>query len=220
MKLKTSLFLAGLALSALSLPAAAETKSYDLTSFESIDISAGIRLVATAGGEQSINVETEDGDFSDFEIEVKNGVLYLSREWNRLSWRRTKADYKVTLTAPKIKSIEASSGSQSKLEEIDAPRFMADISSGSSLVISGRSDDCVVDISSGANLDARDLICGSANVDVSSGGHGELTVIKALVGDASSGGHMAIFGSPERVNTDRSSGGRIKIKAPVTANRD
>lgn len=213
-------FLSGIAACALSLPAAAESRSYDLADFDSIDISAGLQLVATAGSRQSVEVQTEEGDFSDFEIEVKDGVLYISREWNRLRWHQKKADYKVIVTAPQIKGLEASSGSHSKLEDIDSRRFNADLSSGAMVFIAGRSDDCSIDISSGANLDARALICGSANVDVSSGGHGEVTVIKALVGDASSGGHMAVFGSPERVNIDRSSGGRIKIKTPVTATRD
>ncbi len=213
-------FLSGIAACALSLPAAAETRSYDLAAFDRIDISAGLKLVAKAGGKQSISVETDEGDYSDFEIEVKGGVLYLSREWNRLRWHQKKADYTVFVTTPEIKALDASSGSHSTLEGIDSRRFNADLSSGSFAVISGRSDDCTVDISSGANLDARALICSSANVDVSSGGHGEVTVLKALVGDASSGGHMAVFGSPERVNIDRSSGGRIKIKTPVTATRD
>ncbi|WP_428407959.1 head GIN domain-containing protein [Hyphococcus sp.] len=212
--------ISGLAACALSSAAAAETRNFDLAPFEAIEVSAGLKLVATAGRKQTIEVQTDEGDFSDFEIEVEDGVLYLSREWNRLRWHQKKADYKVIVTAPKIEALEASSGSHSTLEEIDARRFNADLSSGSFAVISGRSDNCTVDISSGANLDARGLVCGSANIDVSSGGHGEITVMKALVGDASSGGHVAVFGSPERVNIDRSSGGRIKIKSPVTANRD
>ncbi|MAW82729.1 MAG: hypothetical protein CMI63_21040 [Parvularcula sp.] len=216
-----TILISSLAACALTTAAAAEeTRSFELASFERIDISAGIKLVATAGREQSVEVQTTEGDFSDFEIEVKNDVLYLSREWNRLRWHQKKADYKVILTAPNIEALEASSGSHSTLEDIDSRRFNADLSSGSFAVIAGRSDNCTVDISSGANLDARDLICGSANIDVSSGGHGEITVTKSLVGDASSGGHVAVYGSPERVNIDRSSGGRIKIKSSVTANRD
>lgn len=215
-----TLCISGLAACALVASAAAETRSFELASFDSIDISAGIKLVATAGGKQSIEVETVQGDFSDFDIEVKDGVLRLSREWNRLRWHQEKADYRVFVTAPTIKAIEASSGSHSTLTEVDSRRFNADLSSGSFAVITGRSDDCTVDISSGANLEARGLVCGAANIDVSSGGHGEVTVIKTLVGDASSGGHMAVFGSPERVNIDHSSGGRIKIKTPVTATRD
>ena len=212
--------LSGLVLLAAAAPSAAETRNYDLPAFERIDVSAGIHLVAVVGGPQSVEVTTNDGDFSDLEIKVKDGALVVSREWNRLRWHQKKADYKVLVTARALNALDASSGSYSNLSKIDSRSFALDLSSGSFVVLNGRSDNCSVDISSGANLDARDFICESANVDVSSGGHGELSVLTALVGDASSGGHMAIFGSPQRVNIDRSSGGQIKIKAASTAKND
>ncbi|WP_165793515.1 GIN domain-containing protein [Hyphococcus luteus] len=209
-----------LAANLVALPAAAETKTYDLPEFESIDISTGLHLVAAAGGVQSVAVESDAGDFSELEIEVKDGVLKLSREWNRLRWHQKKNDYKIIVTAPKIDGIDASAGSYSTLSNIDAGRFTADLSSGSFVTVDGRGGDCVIDISSGANLEARALTCEKVNVDVSSGGHGEVSVLRVLVGEASSGGHMSVFGAPERVNIDRSSGGRIKLKAPVSASND
>lgn len=216
-----SALLLGLASALMALPAVAqETRTYELPSFESIDISAGIRLVATSGDAQSIVVETDEGDFNDLQIKVKDDTLIITREWNRLRWHGKKVDYKVIVSAPRIDALDASSGSYSTLEQIDSRRFSLDLSSGSFVKVNGRSADCTVDISSGANLNGREFICDTANVDVSSGGHGELSVLKILVGDASSGGHVAIYGSPERVNIDRSSGGRIKVKSQATAKRD
>ncbi len=208
------------ALTVFAQPAMAETKTYDLDKFERIKVSTGLRLTVTAGAAQTVTAESDSGDFSELDIKVKDGVLVLSRDWNRLSWHQKKNDYKISVTAPKIEAIDASAGSHSTLTKIDSGRFILDLSSGSHVAIDGRSSDCRVDISSGANLSARALNCEVANVDVSSGGHGELSVLKALVGDASSGGHLAVFGAPERVNIDRSSGGRIKIVAPATATRD
>jgi len=212
--------LAGAAISALALPAAAETRTFDVASFDRIDISTGLQLVAIADGAQTVSVETNEGDFTDLEIEVKDGVLYLSREWNRLRWHQKKVDYKITVTAPNLRGLDSSAGSYSDLSKVDARQFTLDLSSGSYAEISGRSDNCAIDLSSGANLDAKSFICSSASVDVSSGGHGELTVLNAITGDASSGGHVAVYGSPERVKIDRSSGGRIVVKPATTANRD
>ena len=161
---RSAIFLGLAASAAFVMPALAETRTYERAAFEKIDLSAGIVLIATAGEKQSITVETEDGDFSDLEIDVANGVLSVSR--------------------------------------------------GAYAVVLGRSDNCTIDISSGANLDAHELICDSATVDVSSGGHGEVFVRQSLVGDASSGGHVAVYGNPERVNIDKSSGGQIKVKMP------
>ncbi len=209
------------AAASLAAPAAAETRDYDLPEFDKIDISAGLKLVATAGGSQSVSVTTEDGDYSDLEIGVKNGVLVISREWNRLRWHQKKADYEVTVSARALNGIDASSGSHSTLSAIDARRFSIDVSSGAHVAVNGACDDCDVDLSSGANLDARELSCDNANIDVSSGGHGVITVRTSVIGDASSGGHVAVYGNPQRVNVDRSSGGRIKVKsASHQAKRD
>ncbi len=215
-----SAILTGLAASLLALPAAAETRSFDLPAFDRIDISAGLHLVAVSEGPQSVKVQSEDGDFSNLEVNVEDGALVLSREWSRLRWHQKKADYKIIVSAPRIRAIDASSGSYSNLSKIDSRRFTIDLSSGSYVEISGRSDDCAVDLSSGASLSAQHFVCGSATIDVSSGGHGEIAVLKSVVGDASSGGHVSVFGNPERVNVDRSSGGRIVVKAPVTASKD
>ncbi|WP_425409570.1 GIN domain-containing protein [Hyphococcus sp.] len=211
--MKRSAFFVSLsALAAMSLPANAETRDYDLPEFNSIDISAGLMLVAKAGGAQSVSVETSDGDFTDLKIKVEDGVLVASREWNRLRWHQKKAGYKVIVTARELTGIDASSGSNSTLTEITAKRFNVDISSGSFVTMNGKSDACTVDLSSGANLNAKEFVCDSANIDVSSGGHGEITVLVSVVGDASSGGHVSVYGNPDNVNIDRSSGGRIKLK--------
>ena len=211
---RSAIFLGLAASAAFVMPALAETRTYERAAFEKIDLSAGIVLIATAGEKQSITVETEDGDFSDLEIDVANGVLSVSREWNRLRWHQKKADYKVIVTAREISGLDASSGSHATLSKIDSRVMSVDMSSGAYAVVLGRSDNCTIDISSGANLDAHELVCDSATIDVSSGGHGEVFVRQSLVGDASSGGHVAVYGNPERVNIDKSSGGQIKVKMP------
>lgn len=204
----------------LALPVAAQERSFDLEKFERIDVSAGLSLDATVGGPQSVIVHSTDGDYSDLYISVKNRTLIVSREFNRLRWHQKKADFHIVVTAPKITGIEASSGSNSTIKKVDAPAFYADLSSGSRVLIDGRSDECTIDISSGANLAAHELKCNDANIDVSSGGHGEISVKKSLVADASSGGHVSVYGSPERVFIDKSSGGQIKIRPASQANRD
>lgn len=206
---------------AVATPAAAETRTFDLAAFDRIDVSAGIKLIATVGAAQSISVETEEGDFDDLELEVDDGVLIVSREWNRLRWHQKKSEFKVTLSVRELRAVEASSGSNASIANIEARNFTVDISSGAYVDASGRADDCNVDISSGANLDGRELVCDSAKIDVSSGGHGDLTVRQSLQGDASSGGHVAVYGNPEQVELDRSSGGRIKVKSSTAqAKRD
>ena len=216
-----SLSLAAISVAVMSAPSAfAEDRDFDLPEFDRIQVSSGVKLIANVGEEQSITVETKNGDYSDFEIKVKNGELSVSREWNRLSWHSKRADYKVTVSVPSLNGFGASSGSHARVTNVDSQKFDIDLSSGAYVEIAGNCESCSLDLSSGANLDGKELICESAKIDVSSGGHGAIVVRESVVADASSGGHVSVYGNPTRVNVDKSSGGRIKLKSAPQASRD
>lgn len=212
--------MAAAALGASISASAQDERQFDLETFDRIDVSAGIVVIAESGAPQSITVKTDKGDFTDLKIKVKNGALYVSREYNGLRWHSKKAAYKVLVTAPTIRGLDASSGSHAKIKNVSAPRFVVDLSSGAHASIDGECEDCIIDLSSGAMLDAKKLICETARVDVSSGGHGKLTASGAVIADASSGGHVTVYGDPERVSVDKSSGGRISVATAASARND
>ena len=197
-----------------------EERKFDLPAFDRIDVSTGVTVIADIGEAQTITVKTDNGDFTDFEIGVRNGELHISRNASPLRWHASKADYKVLITAPSLKAIDASSGSHAKITNISTPNFFIDLSSGAHATLDGECEECVIDLSSGANLNAKYLECEAANIDVSSGGHGVIRVLGSVTADASSGGHVAIVGNPERINVDKSSGGQIKLISTAQANND
>ena len=199
---------------------AGESRTFDLPEFDRIDASAGVIVVAVVGSPQTVEVKTDKGDFEDFVIEVDDGELTVTRKWNRLAWHNSKSDYKVMISMRDLSALEASSGAHAKISNIDARDFSVDLSSGAHVSLQGECEECDLELSSGADLDAKQLTCREATIDVSSGGHGEVSVTNAVVGDASSGGHVAVYGNPERVNIDKSSGGRIKIKQMAQASRE
>ncbi|MEO1252222.1 MAG: DUF2807 domain-containing protein [Pseudomonadota bacterium] len=205
---------------ALSGAHAQDERTFNLNGFDRIDVSSGIILVADVGEPHSVIVKTEHGDFSDFEIDVDEGALRISRDHNRLSWHSKKSKYKVMVTAPMLRALEASSGSHAKISNLNARRFVIDLSSGAHASLDGACEDCMVDLSSGAKLDAKSLSCETARIDVSSGGHGEISASRAVLGDASSGGHVTVFGNPQRVSIDKSSGGGIYLASTTSAERD
>ncbi|MEM8771575.1 MAG: DUF2807 domain-containing protein [Pseudomonadota bacterium] len=199
---------------------AEDERTFEVSEFDRIDVSAGINVIAEVGQPQSIVVRTDNGDYTDFKIAVKNGALYVSRDWNRLRWHQKKSSYKVIVTTPTLRGLDASSGSQAKISNVAASRFDIDLSSGAYAKVEGACEDCTVDLSSGARLKAQELECETVNIDVSSGGHGEISASRAVLADASSGGHFTVYGNPERVNIDKSSGGRIYVAATAQATRD
>ncbi len=207
-------------LAAAPIAAAEESRSFDLPEFDRIDVSAGVILVADIGSQQSVIVKTNKGDYSDFSIEVSNGELNITRERNPLSWHNSKSDYKVIVSVPTLAALDASSGSRAKVFNIDAARFVIDLSSGAHALLEGKCKNCLLDISSGADLKAKGLDCDNADIDVSSGGHGVISVLDTVKGGASSGGHVAVYGNPYQVKVSKSSGGRIKIVTSAQATRD
>lgn len=219
MKFTSALVAAVLTASIGGIAIAQGERDYDLPSFDRVDLSAGVMLIADIGGPQSITVTTDGGDFSDFKINVKNGELNVSRKWNKLSWHSKKAKYKVIVTAPSLEGVEASSGSHAKISNVDSEKFYVDLSSGAHVSVEGRCDDCNLDSSSGASLRGKMLTCDNANIDVSSGGRIEVNVVSSLLADASSGGTAYVYGDPNQRNIDRSSGGRVKLVTYAQAKR-
>lgn len=210
MKSVLSLFAFACAL-ASSTGNAQDTRRFDLPEFSRLDVSSGVILVADVGKPQSVVVSTHHGDYSDFEIDVRNGELSVSRKWNRLSWHDKKSDYKVVVSMPSLSALDVSTGSHAKVSNIRAEQLSLDLSSGAHVSLDGECENCIIDLASGANLNAKMLKCESANIDVSSGGYGIVSVARTVNGDASSGGHVAVYGNPELVTISKSSGGRIKI---------
>ena len=96
--------------------ASAETRTYDVSSFTQIDISAGLDLNFEQGAAQSISVENDKGDFSDIEVLVKGDTLVLKRKKNmNWGWNNRRQRYGITVTAPVISGVEASSAQTSQV---------------------------------------------------------------------------------------------------------
>lgn len=210
----------------------AETRTYEVGSFSKIDISAGLDLTFETGGAQSITVENDKGDFSDIEVLVKGDTLVLKRAKNNWGWGRKRERYGITVSAPVISGVEASSGSDVSGRGMSGDDVFVDVSSGADVTITGVdggtvsvstssgsdasvSGTCVTvraDSSSGSDLDARDLICENGRADASSGSDISIHVTGSVQAEASSGADVDVYGSPTDVDTDKSSGGSVQIR--------
>lgn len=212
--------------------ASAETRTYDVGSFTKIDISAGLDLTFEAGGAQSITVENQKGDFSDIEVLVKGDTLVLKRAKNNWGWGRKRERYGISVSAPVISGVEASSGSDVAGRGMSGDDIFVDVSSGADVTVtsvaggtvsistssgsdasvSGTCQTVRADSSSGSDLDARDLVCQNGRADASSGSDIAIHVTGSVQADASSGADVDVYGSPTDVDTDKSSGGSVQIR--------
>lgn len=212
--------------------ASAETRTYDVGAFTEIDISAGLDLTFEEGGAQSVTVENRNGDFSDIQVLVKGNTLVLKRAKNNWGWGRKRERYGITVSAPVISGVEASSGSDVAGRGMSGNSIYVDVSSGADVTVTGVeggtvsistssgsdasvSGTCVTvqaDSSSGSDLDARDLVCQNGEAEASSGSDLSIHVTVAVEADASSGADVDVYGGPTDVDSDKSSGGSVSIR--------
>ncbi|MEM7765904.1 MAG: DUF2807 domain-containing protein [Pseudomonadota bacterium] len=197
---------------AMALSAMAETLAYPADGFDEIDVSAGLSVVFERADTHSVTAEFERGGPEDVVVDVKGDTLVIKRKQSGWSWGGDKVKATFTVTAPNLTAIEASSGSSFSGSGVDAETFEIDVSSGSSVRVSGRCGAIDVDLSSGASVNAADLSCEDAVLDASSGASLSLAVSESISVDASSGASINVTGSPEVRDLDRSSGASVNIR--------
>jgi len=197
----------GLVTAALVLPAFADTKSYNLSNFTKVDVSAGVDVDLVQGA-FSVKVDTPRNDFDKIIVEVHGDTLRISRK--NTGWFSHGPEYHVTVSAPNYTAIESSSGSRVDGSGLALKSLKVNVSSGAHVELTGGCSDLRVSISSGAHFDGEDLKCETASVDASSGAHAEAFATRSATGDASSGANVTFHGKPADFTKDTSSGGSVK----------
>lgn len=94
----------------LAVPAAAETQRFNLGGFDAVQASSHVRVILRQGP-FSVVAEEPKGRFGDLILEVRGGTLIASRKPER-SWMwngRDRPQYTITVSAPNIREIRASS---------------------------------------------------------------------------------------------------------------
>ena len=179
------------------------------------------------GSPYKVVVEADDNLMNDIETTVEGGKLKI-RMKDRINVRN--AHLKVFVNAPTLNSLEssaaadmnvigvlsadqtirvkASSGSSIKAD-VDAPAVDADASSGSELDLSGRTRSLNAQSSSGASINADELLSENTTAETSSGASADVHASVQLNAKASSGGTVKYRGAGTVVKKE-SSGGNLE----------
>lgn len=192
-------------------PAFAEMRSFEFDGFEGVSVAAGIEAEISVGGEYAVRADSSEEGLEQLRIDVDDGVLEIGRKRMGLGWKRGK-EIKVQVSLPALTSLDVSSGANVKASGVTASAFDLDISSGAHAEVAGTCGALNLDISSGAHLDARTLECASINADASTGAHAEVFASESVNADASTGAAIDVWGEPESVSKDTSTGGSVSVK--------
>lgn len=218
-------------LTAAPVVAAAETRNFDLSEFNRIEISTGINAIVEVGQRFSVRAETDNTKIlDDLRIEVRGRKLSADLDLGFLeSLLGKNRDVTVYITLPDLTEVEGNAGADVMVSGDFGPELIAAASSGASLLIDGLtservdldassggslrvSGDCVdlrVDASSGASINASKLTCEFVKAEASSGGSAIVFASDSIDADASSGGGIDVEGGPTRIEVDESSGGDV-----------
>lgn len=203
------------------------TDQRTVSDFQKISVSAGIH-VEFKSGPTSIRVEADDNVINYVETTVDNGVLTIGYKDHH---NFNNVEVTVFVASNNLNSISSSSGSSVKVVDqlktdkklyfeasssgeisgaVDAPEVEMVASSGAEIKISGRTRNVFGNSSSGASINAFNLLSENANGVASSGGSIDVYASVSVDGNASSGGSVDYRGAAPTIKKNESSGGAVR----------
>ena len=195
--------------------------------FDAITVGGGFEVEVKTGPVTAVVVEADDNIIKYIETQMIGNTLKISTEDLH---NYNDVHMKVYITTPALKTIrssasaavvvqdilvstgklifKASSGSSIKTD-VDAPEVEADVSSGASITLGGKTKTATSEASSGAEIKLWDLLSENTTVKVSSGASAKVHASVSLNATASSGASITYHGAA-KVNKNVSSGGSVE----------
>jgi hypothetical protein len=205
-----------------------QTETRPLTGFDAVEVGGGIDLSVRQGASFSVEVKS-DGELADIITEVRGTTLTIRRKssFTFFDWGGDHGFVSVTL--PKLVSLQASGGSDVTTEgtftsdtfevvasggsdveiDISTGALEAETSGGSDMTLMGSARSARMSASGGSDLNASRLTADEADVQSSGGSDLTIAVREKIVGDASGGSDITYTGEPGTVDVDTSGGADV-----------
>lgn len=202
------------------------TKSYDVESFESVEVSGFYEVMLIQGDEESVEVET-DQNLLDYIRIFNDGKRLIIESEESLS-----SDHGVQVTvfyknlhniyssgASEVKSRGTMEGEQLKVNmagagaievDVDAESLDVNISGAGLIKLSGTTHTQYLDLSGAGKLDAFELVSEECYVNLSGVGEAEVYVTERLNATVSGIGNVKYRGNPQKISQDVSGMGKVK----------
>lgn len=194
--------------------------------FSGVIVGGDFDVEITTGGSSRVVISADDNIIDDIHTKMDNGKLKITLK-NGLNLRS--AHMKASISVPSLNLIKSSASARVKLVnqlksesklildassgsritgDVHAPITDAEASSGASLNLGGQTKELYVDASSGASIQAFDLLSETTHAETSSGASASVHASVQLDATASSGGTVKYRGNGN-VNIKKSSGGNV-----------
>jgi len=206
---------------------AQEKDKRNLEAFNQIETYGSIKLKLIKDNEELIKTETQNFDINDIKISVKDSVLRIRHK------PKFKKEYKINIVlhyksidkitagtasliynTKEVKTdsinIKAIAGGEIKLN-IKSLYTSAKATGGSTITLNGNSNKADFSANTGGVINAQNIICKVAKIKVGSASKIHAQVTDNLKAKTSMGGHLNIYGKPNKQDIKTSVGGTYKI---------
>lgn len=202
-------------------------KDREIGSFSKISAATGLDVYVTMGSSESLSIEADENIHEKIMTEIEGNTLkvYIKGGLRKASKKSIfiTADDLEGISASSGANVEvqnpvsatnmvldASSGSDIEVTELNATTCSVDVSSGADVdVNAGSAEELTLDISSGSDFNGKNFLVKKCNAELSSSGDATINVSDELTYDGSSGSTLRYIGKPT-MSIDVSSGAKIK----------
>ena len=209
--------------------AMAESRTFELTGFDKIDVATGLDAVVTQGDSFSVTATSGSGQALDnLQLTVADGVLTARFDQSFLDFilggglvgmlLSSGNALTIDITMPALSAIDASSGADIRADGLTSDELSLNASSGANIdVTDARLGAVEIGSSSGADVDISGT-AESVTADASSGAgiDAENLVAASATASASSGASISVHATAS-VNAEASSGGDVDVSGNPTA---
>jgi hypothetical protein len=185
-----------------------QTERREVPAFSAVKVGGAANLEINVGGEQSVEIETDDNLLELTKAYVKNNTLHIERRGN--IW--TKSPLRVRITVPHLNRLNLSGASKADVKGVRADKFELDLSGASKVNIEGEAVTFIGDMSGASTLNADNFKTVKAVVEASGASKADVFVSEDLNADASGASKIYYAGNPKTVREDESGASKVSPK--------
>lgn len=200
----------------------------DVPDFDGVQVSNGLNAKVTVGP-KSVRITGDEKQVSQVLTEVVDGKLVVKMEKKGWFGSHSSRGIQVTISSPKVTSLEASGGADIDAEasatenflleasgggdvsvrNLDVKKLKVDVSGGGEVTAKGRAEMADMEASGGAEIHAQELSLKVLKVDASGGCSVEANPTDSISADISGGSSIHVDSSPSQREVSSSGGARV-----------